>query len=131
MPGIGGASIQPVGRVHLEPAVVVLAQDREQPVVRVLGHAPVGTCRPRLGRVAEDAEQHERVRGEVDLEPVGVEAEPQRHAPQHGVAEGRHRLEVVEDGVAELGDRLGEEVRAVERGAGAYRASVASSSAPK
>ena len=37
--GIGGASIQPAARAHLQPADVVLAQQREQAVVGVLADA--------------------------------------------------------------------------------------------
>ena len=48
-------------RPHLQPAGVVLAQDREEAVVGVLPDAPSGLA----GRVVEDPEQDERVGGQI------------------------------------------------------------------
>ena len=63
-----------VAAAHLEPAGVVLTENRDEPVVGVLADAPWG----RVGgerRVAEDAEQHRGIRGEVAVEPSFVEIE--------------------------------------------------------
>ena len=67
--------------VHLQPAAGVLPKHGEQPVVRVLGDAPVRLGLLRLGRVPEDAEQDQRIAREVLVEPARFQSEADGHAP--------------------------------------------------
>ena len=48
-PGIGGAATHDVPLLHLQAAGRVLAQDGEQAVVGVLGHAPRALAGQRVG----------------------------------------------------------------------------------
>ena len=79
-PGSAGTSSHvAVRRAHLQPAELVLGEQRQQPVVGVLADAPlVGVGVVGQRRVVEDPEQHGRVAGEVLLEPVGAAARARR-----------------------------------------------------
>ena len=133
--GTSTQSSQPSGVADLQAAGAVLVQDREQAVVGVLGHPPGGRRRLEVGvdrRVAEDAEQGDRVGGEVLVEPAGVEAEAERDAPHEAMAERGHGVHPLEHRVPHRRQALGEEVR--RRAAGARsttRGSSGPSSAPK
>src|SRR3546814_8382695 len=78
-------------RLHLQAAVRVLGQQREQAVVAVLADAPVllTIARRRRGGIAEDAEQHRRLGGVVRLEVVGLQPEAERDALQQVFSRAR------------------------------------------
>ena len=61
-------------------------------------------------RVAEDAEQDQRIGGQVVGEPRAVEPEGQRETAEHRLPEPRHRVHVVEHRVAQFGGLGREEV---------------------
>ena len=102
-----------VETLHLQAAVTVLCEQREQPVVGVLADAPL--VRGLVARrVVEDPEQHGGIGGQVLGEPGGREAEAERDAAHDRVGDESHRGEPLEDERAEFG-RVGRElVRTVE-----------------
>ncbi len=63
----------------------------------------------------EDAEQHERLGGEVVVEPARLEPECEGDAAQHALADRRDRVDVLEHCVAETGGPRREQVRTVQR----------------
>ena len=86
--GLGG-HVDPARRaVHLQPAAVVLGEQRQQAVVGVLGDAPVRVV---AGWVVEDPEQHRRIGRQVLLEPGRGEPEADRDAAHDG---GRDAFEL-------------------------------------
>ena len=90
-----------------------------QAVVGVLADAPALVVSGQR-RVVEDPEQDERVSGQMSVEPILVEAEPDRDAAQQGVAERGDCVDVVEDRVAQSGRSGREEVRPVQRPSGPH-----------
>ena len=118
-PGVGRHVDPPACRPDLETAVVVLAQDRQEPVVGVLAHAPLVVVLTRSRGIGEDPEQDRRIGGQLAREPVGGQAERERDTAHDGVAELCHRVEVREHRFAQRGRPPREEVGTVERNAGA------------
>ncbi len=102
-----------VAAAHLEPAVLVLGEQREESVVGVLGDSP-GRVGGRVGRVVEYPEQDRRVGGEVADEPVGPESECDRDGRHHGVGDGTERVEPSDHRRSESGGFVRVEVGAVE-----------------
>ena len=116
--GVGGTSTHSLVDADLQPAGVVLHQQRQQPVVGVLGDAPAADELGRGRRVVEDAEQHRRVRA-PPVEPVAVEPERHRRCPTAPRARRGSTASIhSEHERAQLGGALRELVRAVQRATG-------------
>ena len=98
--------------LHLEPAGVVLLQDGQHAVVRVLADAPALGARGPARRVVEDAEQHERVPRVALGEVVAARARGASAMPRISAwPRPRHRVHPVEH-------RFAEARRAPGRGSG-------------
>jgi small GTP-binding protein len=99
---------------HLEPTGRVLPQHRDEPVVGVLADAPLrGVGGER--RVVEDAEEHDRVGGEVAVEPPFIEIERTRDPREQRVTDIGERFDVTEYRGAQTRGPVGEQVRTVQR----------------
>ena len=104
---------------HLEPSGAVLAEDGDQPVVGVLAHAPLLGAVGK-GWVVEDPEQHDRIRGEMAIEPLLVEAERAGDGGEENVPEVGERVDVLEHRFAQPRRPGRELVRSVQRHAGPH-----------
>ena len=80
---------------------------------------PQSSWPPVVGRIVEDPEQLRRVGGQVVGEPFGGKAEPERDAAHHRLGDPTHLVEPAQDDRSEVGRCGGEEVGAVQSGAGA------------
>lgn len=90
-----------IHRSHLQSTEVVLRQQRQQAVVGVFADTPrAGAVGAR--RAVEDAEQYGRVAGEVPLEPVGRQPEPQRQPAHDPISDRSQGIEPVENGGAQV-----------------------------
>ena len=90
--------------LDLQPADVVLFQDRQHAVVGMFADAPTirSMACAQQRRIVEDAEQDQRiVRVTID-EVVRVEAQTERDAAHQPMPELGHRVQVAEHSVAQV-----------------------------
>ena len=121
-PRNGLAEFQFEGRPDDSPLDFILRRDRAEPVIQV-----TPTPQIFLGdrRIAEDAEQDERIKRAVFGEVGLVEAEGDRDAGHQPMTERRERGHVFQNRLAQLDRFVGEEVGAMERNAGPHERMIA------